>query len=76
MRRRRTSDTDVARSAVDRSLDLTMDDIVTGVAIDLAESPNLVAALCVLRHRINTLGLAHLIGDEDLTAKLVGHVRF
>ena len=53
-----------------------MDDIVTGVAIDLTESPNLVAALCVLRHRINTLGLAHLIGDEDLTAKLVGHVRF
>ena len=29
-----------------------------------------------LRYRINTLRLADLVGDEDLAAKLVGHMRY
>ena len=48
MRGRHTSDTDMARSATDGLLDLTMDDIITGVVMDLAESPDLVATLYVV----------------------------
>lgn len=40
-----TSDTDVAGSAADGMLDVTMDNIIARVTIDLAKSPNLVVTL-------------------------------
>ena len=66
----------MARSAADGLLDLTVDNIIPGVSINLAESPDLVVTLYVVEIPNQYTRLADLIGDEDLTVKLVGHVRF
>ena len=74
----RTPDTDMARSAADGLLDLAMDNIIAGVAINLAESPDLVVSLYVVEipnQYTWARKLADLIGNEDFITILVNHVR-